>query len=94
MAAALDRLDEIEAALLEAVAVDAPDRISSLAGERDRLIRALAPELDAPDLQALAARDTEFGAKMAAIRDRVLAEIDALRTGRRATRAYSETARA
>lgn len=91
---ALDRLDEIEAALLDAVAADAPEQVSSLAGERDRLIRALAPTLDAPGLQALAARDTDFGAKMAAIRDRVLAEIDALRTGRRAARAYSETARA
>lgn len=91
---ALDRLDELEAALLDAVAVDAPEAITNLVGERDRLIRALAPTLDASGLEALAARDTHFGVKMAAIRDRVVAEIDALRTGRRATRAYADTARA
>ncbi len=91
---ALERLDEIEAALLDAAAIDAAEHIASLADKRDQLIRSLAPTLDASDLQALAARDTDFGKKMAAIRDRVLAEIDALRSGRRATRAYAETARA
>jgi hypothetical protein len=90
----LDRLDEIETALLDAVAHEGGEEIAALAGERDRLIRALAPTLDGPGLRALAARDGEFGSKMAAIRDRVLAELDGLRTGRRAARAYAETARA
>lgn len=94
MTETLDRLDEIEAALLDAVANESAGQIATLAAQRDRLIRTLAPELDAAGLQALAARDGEFGDRMAAIRDRVLAELDALRTGRRATRAYAETARA
>ena len=91
---ALDRLDEIEAALLDAVAIDAAEHVGSLADKRDQLIRSLAPTLDAPGLQALAARDTDFGVRIAAIRDRFLAEMGALRTGQRAARAYSDTARA
>lgn len=94
MAEALERLDEIEAALLDALAAEAEEEIATLAAARDALIRALAPTLGAPDLRALARRDGEFGRRVAAARDRVVSDLDALRAGRRASRAYAETARA
>ena len=71
---------------------DLPERIDRLGRERDALLRGAAAELDAFGLRALIQRDAEFGARVLAHRARVAEDIEALRTGRKAARAYAETA--
>ncbi|MEL6951120.1 MAG: hypothetical protein AAGM16_13510 [Pseudomonadota bacterium] len=88
----LARVAAIEAALLEAVAADDAAQMAQCGQDRDGLIRELAPKLAPNELQELARQDTEFRIKLTALRDRVAAEIDGLRLGRRASRAYAETA--
>ena len=88
----LARVAAIEAALLEAVAADDAAQMARCGQDRDGLIRELAPKLEPTELQELARQDAEFRIKLTALRDRVAAEIDSLRLGRRASRAYAETA--
>lgn len=88
----LARVAAIEAALLEAVAADDTAQMAQCGQDRDVLIRELALGLQPDALQALARQDAEFRETLTALRDRVAAEIDGLRLGRRASRAYAETA--
>ncbi|MEL6448209.1 MAG: hypothetical protein AAFQ62_09725 [Pseudomonadota bacterium] len=88
----LARVAAIEAALLDAVAADDAAHMAQCGQDRDALIRQLAPNLEPTALQELARQDAEFRIRLTALRDRVAAEIDGLRLGRRASRAYAETA--
>lgn len=78
--------------MLEAVAADDAAQMAQCGQDRDTLIREVAPGLEPIELQELAQQDAEFRIKVTALRDRVAAEIDGLRLGRRASRAYAETA--
>ena len=90
----LDRVASLEASLLEAIGADDADRVALLVAERDGLVRELAPTLDALALESLVRQDADFRAEVTAARDRVAADIEGLRTGRRASQAYAETASA
>ena len=94
MASRQQGLEEIETALLDAVLGDRASDVPGLTQLRDRVIRELAPTLDRDGLVALFEADVAFRARVAAVRERVGGDIDALRTGRVAARAYAEAATA
>ena len=89
-----ERLDVIESALLDAVAAAPADDTLELATERDVLMRRLAETRDVSVLKTLVARDSAFTRAVARIRSDLAREVETVRAGRQASRAYAETAAA
>ncbi|MEM7613365.1 MAG: hypothetical protein AAF270_16895 [Pseudomonadota bacterium] len=88
MSDSLDAVNTLTAALLEALEAGDTERASDWSQQRDHAIRALVPSLDDAQRRTLQQSDDALQAAVIKVRERVIVDLEKLRTGRSAVAAY------